>query len=534
MLATLIASAASGQDMQFSLAESSAAGGAAQAQPLLASQALARALDHYDHERFAEAAVLLQHVIEGATEDGPAGVQQAQFYLAKALTHLGFDHAALALLDEITRAGRAHAYFVPTLPWLARLAQRMPDSDALLDAVGRFGPADLTQPDSALDREARAQLQLLLGMHAYRDGDPGQAAQLLAAVDRASSVTLRALFLEGVAHVRQRRAQPALRAFREIVRRVDAGDTFAAPEPERMRALAWLSLGRVYYTAALSTHDKRREGKLLGNAVHAWSRVDESSEHWLDALFESAWALFVSDEQARALGNLHALLSPYFAGAFYPEAHLLKSVIFFSSCQLDSAAGPLAAFHERYDPLLDQLRGLLAHDSGGEQLLALMEPAKAGAEVASMPTDASELLRRALADRELQRAVAEVQAIAQEQQALERAPRALRESSAGERIRQDVLVAGSFAAQRARELARARAERLVQELQEVSNQADTVEIEMLHYKRGMLGKRPRIASAKGRSVAVDSEHVLWPFDGEYWRDELGYYRQEVKNRCEVR
>jgi hypothetical protein len=25
--------------------------------------------------------------------------------------------------------------------------------------------------------------------------------------------------------------------------------------------------------------------------------------------------------------------------------------------------------------------------------------------------------------------------------------------------------------------------------------------------------------------------VLWPFDGEYWRDELGFYRQVVVSKC---
>ena len=29
----------------------------------------------------------------------------------------------------------------------------------------------------------------------------------------------------------------------------------------------------------------------------------------------------------------------------------------------------------------------------------------------------------------------------------------------------------------------------------------------------------------------DGEHVLWPFDGEYWRDELGFYRQVVTSKC---
>jgi hypothetical protein len=32
-------------------------------------------------------------------------------------------------------------------------------------------------------------------------------------------------------------------------------------------------------------------------------------------------------------------------------------------------------------------------------------------------------------------------------------------------------------------------------------------------------------------VKPDEEHVIWPFDGEYWRDELGFYRQRVVSAC---
>jgi hypothetical protein len=26
-------------------------------------------------------------------------------------------------------------------------------------------------------------------------------------------------------------------------------------------------------------------------------------------------------------------------------------------------------------------------------------------------------------------------------------------------------------------------------------------------------------------------HEYWPFDGEYWPDEIGYYRYTIKNAC---
>jgi len=37
--------------------------------------------------------------------------------------------------------------------------------------------------------------------------------------------------------------------------------------------------------------------------------------------------------------------------------------------------------------------------------------------------------------------------------------------------------------------------------------------------------------AAGGAVQVDEEHQVWPFDGEYWRDELGFYRQQVTSQC---
>ena len=39
-------------------------------------------------------------------------------------------------------------------------------------------------------------------------------------------------------------------------------------------------------------------------------------------------------------------------------------------------------------------------------------------------------------------------------------------------------------------------------------------------------------SKKAVNIAADDEHVYWKFNGEYWKDELGYYRFCVVNRRE--
>ena len=62
----------------------------------------------------------------------------------------------------------------------------------------------------------------------------------------------------------------------------------------------------------------------------------------------------IADEYARAMGNIHTLFSPYFDDAYYPEALVLKAVVFFSACQVDNASAMVSQFHERYDPVAQE------------------------------------------------------------------------------------------------------------------------------------------------------------------------------------
>jgi hypothetical protein len=40
-----------------------------------------------------------------------------------------------------------------------------------------------------------------------------------------------------------------------------------------------------------------------------------------------------------------------------------------------------------------------------------------------------------------------------------------------------------------------------------------------------------VQESRANRVTADEEHYLWPFNGEYWRDELGFYRQVITSRC---
>ncbi len=531
---TLAAGGVAAQDMTFTVDETGGGAPPAEGPP---SEALANALRLYQQERYMESSVQFQRVVGGETEDAPANVQKAQFFLGKALYHLHFYQSALAIFDEITQAGPNHLYFGQTLQWLAQLATQLPEPAGIIEKVGRYGADQLDQFNTPENADLYAQLLYLMGRFKYQQGEFDEAIALFQRVSPQSSYYVNARFFEGIAHVRLRRAQPAVSAFRAIIEAIEHGAR-GVDDSARMENLAWISLARVYYAAANRTDPETGEravdGRLLGNAVEAWNRVDQASEYWLDALFEESWAFFLADEYARAMGNIHTLFSPYFEDGYYPEALVLKAVIFYSACQIANAEAMIALFHERYDPVADELSATLDQYQDNQQFFEFLTRVRAGE--ANLSPRIRGIVATALSDRTLLRNLEYVRLLDAEESRLGSTPGEFQNSSLGDRIRQDILVARSFAVDQTGDLARGRYTRLVDELNELGTQVDTVSLELATYQRGEISaemeeQQRELQRSGGLQVNVDEEHQMWPFDGEYWRDELGFYRQQVTSQC---
>jgi FtsZ-binding cell division protein ZapB len=142
----------------------------------------------------------------------------------------------------------------------------------------------------------------------------------------------------------------------------------------------------------------------------------------------------------------------------------------------------------------------------------------------------------ALSDRTVLRHLEYVKQLDEEDDRLKNSPPAFKSSSVGSRIMQDTALAKSFAIEQTGNLARGRYERLNAELQDFMNQIDAVDLEVATFERGQLSQEMQdqqitAERAGGGKVEVDEEHQVWPFDGEYWRDELGFYRQAVTSQC---
>ncbi len=501
------------------------------------SAALATALKLYQDERYQESSVQLQRIVEGDTPDTPGNQQKAQFFLGKALYHLGYYQSALAIFDEISQQSTGHLFFDQSLQWLAQLASQLPEPAGIIEKVGRYELSQIEQFNNGEGKAIYAQLLYLLGRSKYAQGEFEQGIELFDNVPSSSKWYVQANMFKGISYVRMRQARPAIQAFRSIVEALEAGD-LETDEQDRVRDLAWLSLARVYYTAAnkvdQETGEREVDGRLLGAAVDAWSRVDPGSEYWLDALFEGSFAFFLADEFSRAMGNIHTVFSPYFENSYYPEALVLKAVIFFYNCQMENASAMVAKFHERYDPVQSELQAKLAEFKDNETFYKFLTKVREGEETRLSPSIRG-IVSTALSDRTVLRHLEYVRQLEAEEAKLKAEPMAFKSSSVGARILQDAALAKSFAVEQTGDLARGRYTRLVSELQDFMNQIDAVDLEVATYERGeltaALQEQQPPENASGGRVEVDEEHQVWPFDGEYWRDELGFYRQEVTSQC---
>lgn len=525
------------QDMSFDIKETGqpAAKAPKEGPP---SEALANALRLYQDKRYPEAAVQFQRIVEGEVKDSEGNKQKAQFFLGKSLYHLEYYQSALSVFDEISQMGKGHLFFDQTLQWLAQLASKLPEPAGIIEKVGRYDLARIEETKGGEAKKFYTQLLYLLGRSKYAQGEFEQAIDLFEQVPPDSDWYVQAQMFAGISHVRLRQARPAIAAFRRILDAAKEGEIKGGSKEDRVEDLAWLSLARMYYTAANKVDDETGErevdGRLLGAAVDAWSRIDTGSEYWLDALFEESFAFFLADEFSRAMGNIHTIFSPYFENSYYPEALVLKAVIFFYNCQMENASAMVAQFHERYDPVQSDLNTTLARFKDNQSFYDFLS--KVREKDANLPPSIRGIVATALSDRTVLRHLEYVKQLDSEDDRLKKSPAAFKNASVGARIMQDTALAKSFAIEQTGNLARARYERLISELQDFMNQIDAVDLEVATFERGQLSQEMQAQQvtaerAAGGRVEVDEEHQVWPFDGEYWRDELGFYRQQVTSQC---
>jgi hypothetical protein len=526
------------EDSDEKVDKKSATAAAVDAGPMSAEMTEAKKL--FDAQKWDQAAPALFRVAAGETKDDAANQQLAQYYLAISLYRLKLYQSSYALFSLVA-ATPDHAKFNETLLWLAKLATQLPEPADIIEQVGRYSDKEIATFDNEQQRELFFQLNYLLGRYKYRNRQFEDAIRLFNKVGESSEYYVHSQFFAGTSYVQLRKSVPAVKAFQRAAAAVEAG-TQGIEDEARVRDLAYLSMARTYYSASIKldpeTNAPSVDSQKLSAAVKYWNQIDTSSEYWLDALFEESWAYFMAGQYPKALGNIHTLQSPYFPGAFYPESEILKAVIYFSNCNYEAATTVVARFNKRYVPIQDELKKVLARFKGEQQaepFFKFLISVRKG--TADLAPSIKGIVEGSLSDRQLLRNIEYVRVLDEEQARFQQGSAAFKSSNLGSQVQEALKIARDLAVQNAGDLAKARYERNLEELDEHLRNGEKILIDITSAQRNELDTAiaaNQVSKAESKIFGIvkpDEEHMLWPFDGEYWRDELGFYRQVVESAC---
>lgn len=503
------------------------------------TEAMAKAKAAFDKKSWAQAAEGLHKVVDGSTGDDDGNKQLAEFYLAQSLYFLKFYQASFDGFKQIA-ANPAHQKFAETLLWLAKLATDLPEPADIISHVGKYSDEQLARFDNKAQQKLYWKLNYLLGRYNYRKGQFQEAIRLFQQVNAKSEDYVNAQFFAGVSYIQLKKAVSAVKAFQRVEQAVDEGAD--VEDADRMRDLANLSMARTMYSASIQldpeTNVPQIRGDALSAAVKYWNEVDEDSEYWLDAHFEAAWAYYMAGQYTRALGNIHTLKSPYFPRAFYPEAEILKAIVYFFNCDYEKATTVVARFNVSTTPKKDKLEKILKKYKGDNQAEAFYKfliQVREGE--ANIDEEIEPLVDSALSDRQLLRNINYVQFLEKEQAQFEKSPANFKGSSVGGYVKEKISAARTQGVAKAGELAMSRYQRYVDEMGVHLRNGKKILIDIVAAQRNLLDeaiKEGQVSDTDAKLFGVvnpDDEHFIWPFDGEYWRDELGFYRQEVSSAC---
>ena len=172
----------------------------------------------------------------------------------------------------------------------------------------------------------------------------------------------------------------------------------------------------------------------------------------------------------KALGNLHTLSSPFFRDEYTPEAPILKAVILYARCDFRKALIAVNEFNQVYYPLLLELDGYVQDFADPKALYNFLR--RMQADPSSSPR-VSQILNALFADRELKRINAHITEMERELQVIQKTQSRWSTSDLANYVVQTIEVTRDSAFDKAGQMAKARLQRVAEELRKLKDKADS-------------------------------------------------------------
>ncbi len=488
-----------------------------------ASKVLKTGQDYANSGEFVKAIQVFNKFIE----DGPGGVPfppdsnevyVAKYGIANALARAGLMQSAANLLLEVVRAGSDKMFFTQAFEQLRDLRRKINYRPPELEDLTKFNVA-------GSDEKFQSSFNYFVGEFLHDFGLSADSKPYLEKVAAKADDYGRAQYLLGLIAFedesigKAEMVKAASQAFQQAVVAGEAQGSAGQPVVD----LSYLALARLAY-----------EFEQFDAAIYYYKKISKNSPKLASAFYEAGWTYFLKNDTSRALGTFHALHSPLFSHQFYPELWVLEATSFVNLCQAEHAEAAMNMFAQEVLVLAPPLRDFLKKNKRPEDFYSSFLESVNKKSANSLPR---KLQSPVLSNVEFFNLYKTIQQIDKEE--------AL--------IKANLTPLGAFGQDLLARLGQLKNERISEagvviqktlrqtekEIGTYQDKLDQLRVDLEELKLVVIEKKiagesttaDQSVATQGNLAIAGSDAMVWPFEGEFWKDEIGAYRAFVKEQC---
>ncbi|MGM0555133.1 MAG: tetratricopeptide repeat protein [Myxococcota bacterium] len=445
---------------------------------------------------------------------------EAKFGLAKALYKQGILSGAATPLLEVLLAGAERPHFKEGFYMLEKLTARIGYQPPILEEMTKTYIGDFND-------DFKNDFHYYLGKFFYDYGNADNAIEYLGKVTEGAPDYPEARYLMGVARLDKAAAGgqeqaitgDALRNFEEAIL---AGEDEPGGNEEILQ-LGYLALARSFYEAGI-----------YDVALYYYQKIPNQSARNAEAEFETAWAYFVKNDFKRALGQFHTLHSPYYEKWYFPDLYILESAVYLNLCKYEKSKEALASFQDKFLDKQPRLQTFLAETTEPK---AYWDAISVAFENQNSQEGLPVMFANAvLDDLAYYNTYKVINVLQQERDQLQGNIGALGEF--GEEVLKRVEEQLDTKTQEGGILVQRRLNEINEELLNYDAQATKISFDIDKEESERLREQlqnretDETGPEKGTTLLIVSDDFTpWPFEGEYWLDEVTNYRSRLRSEC---
>lgn len=443
-----------------------------------------------------------------------------QYYLARSLYDLQLYHSAQYYFTEVIKKGPSTPYFSKALPKLVTIAKFTGDDSDLAKIVAKVSAEEF--PASA-----RNQYYYLAGLRLYEQDKLTDARKSFAQVSEKSDLYSKSKYFEGVIYYKQEKLRSAVKSFTEVVKSSpDATTPSEIEASKRLRDLSLLNIARIYYSI-----------QRYPEANTWYDNVPRDSRYWAEAQFESGWADFVTSDVNRTLGQMLTVQSPFYdKEEFIPEAKILRALTFFNLCEYKEVDRTLLDFDQTYKPMQEEMKDFLKQYTGENSKLSDQAYDRYFGPKPDKTLIPKSAFVRMLRNQDLAGIVSHLQVMESEERLIDE-QKSQWKDSLGENLHKVIAEDRDRLKRRAGVYLLKEMSGMATMLGGLLGQSQIINFEKTDAIRGDYQYKLTSQDVQDTSkefqidFATSPDRIFWPFNGEFWQDELGYYWYTEQGNC---